>query len=211
MYRVRVQQGRHGASRKVLFDAPRLLRSDGQRGDAAVSEGIRDALRAETDAERLRAPPTGLTTGSVASLLPAWPVPARVALQAGVAAAGWAGRISEEPKGAVGLAVGMAAAATPTAARTSSPRASSVAETRLTRWVCCERSKYLILRHGHVDSQNSPGAPGLLISVRRILCMQCSRISGRQLVDVRVGPLRARSAQNRSEPPASPLRREPIV
>ena len=85
---------------------------DSARRDAAVSEGIRDALRAETDAERLRAPPTGLTTGSVASLLPAWPVPARVALQAGVAAAGWAGRISEEPKGAVGLAVGMAAAAT---------------------------------------------------------------------------------------------------
>ena len=64
---------------------------DSARRDAAVSEGIRDALRAETDAERLRAPPTGLTTGSVASLLPAWPVPARVALQAGVAAAGWAG------------------------------------------------------------------------------------------------------------------------
>ena len=87
---------------------------DSARRDAAVSEGIRDALRAETDAERLRAPPTGLTTGSVASLLPAWPVavPARVALQAGVAAAGWAGRISEEPKGAVGFAVGMAAAAT---------------------------------------------------------------------------------------------------
>jgi hypothetical protein len=85
--------------------------------DAAVAEGLRDAIGADMSSSRLALPhtlPAGLHASCVASLLPG-PAMGRVVLGLPLAyltcAAGWAGRIAEQG-GALGFVAGAAAIST---------------------------------------------------------------------------------------------------
>ena len=85
---------------------------DGPQRDGAVAEGSRDAMCADVTSSRLvQALPKGLSGSCVASLMPG-PDASRTVLAYLACAAGWAGRLAEEPDKALGLAaVGVAVGA----------------------------------------------------------------------------------------------------
>ena len=86
--------------------------------DDLIAMGMHDALCSDLGSARLTAPrPTRLGDGLPASLMPG-PASARAALQRIVCTAGWLGRLTEEPRGALALAA-VVGAATATFSRRS--------------------------------------------------------------------------------------------